>query len=80
MKIFRRKPKVSELKAGSRLYAEIGDKFAVGIVLEAQHEYDHFRLFVFNYDKDRNITNEWTRVWGTTDFRRVLSQVTYFTK
>ena len=80
MKIFRRKPKVNELKAGSRLYAEIGDRFAVGIVLEAQHEYDHFRLFVFNYDKEGKITNEWTRVWSARDFNKVLKQVTYFTK
>jgi hypothetical protein len=80
VKILRRKPKVNELKAGSRLYAEIEDRFAVAIVLEANREYDHFRLFVFNYDKEGKITNEWTRVWKTNEIRRMLNQVTYFTK
>ena len=78
--IIRKKPRINQLKVGSRIYAEIGDKYAVAIVLEADHKNDHFRLFVMNFDKDKNFIQEWSRAWNTKDFRRVMQQVTYFIK
>ena len=78
--IIRKKPRINQLKVGSRIYAEIGDKYAIAIVLEADHKNDHFRLFVMNFDKDKNFTQEWSRAWKTNEFRRVINQVTYFIK
>ena len=78
--IIRKKPRINQLKVGSRIYAEIGDKYAIAIVLEADHKNDHFRLHVLNFDKDKNLINEWTRAWNTKDFRGVMKQVTYFIK
>ena len=78
--IIRKKPRINQLKVGSRIYAEIGDKYAIAIVLEADHKNDHFRLFVMNFDKDKNFTIEWSKAFNTKDFRRVINQVTYFIK
>ena len=78
--IIHKKPRINQLKVGSRIYAEIGDKYAVAIVLEADHKNDHFRLYVMNFDKDKNFTQEWSRAWKTNEFRSVMKQVTYFIK
>ena len=78
--IIHKKPRINQLKVGSRIYAEIGDKYAVAIVLEADHKNDHFRLYVMNFDKDKNFTIEWSKSFNTKDFRNVMKQVTYFIK
>lgn len=78
--IIRKKPRINQLKAGSRIYAEINDKYAIAIVLEADRKNDHFRMYIINLDKDKNLINEWTREWNEKDFRNVLNQVTYFIK
>ena len=78
--IIRKKPRINQLKVGSRIYAEIGDKYAIAIVLEADHKNDHFRLHIFNFDKDKNLIQEWSKAWKAKDFRRVMDQVTYFIK
>ena len=78
--IIHKKPRINQLKVGSRIYAEINDKYAIAIVLEADRENDRFRLFVINLDKDKNLINEWTRERNEKEFRRVLNQVTYFIK
>ena len=78
--IIRKKPRINQLKVGSRIYAEISGKYAIAIVLEADHKNDHFRLHIFNFDENKNFTQEWSKSWNTKDFRRVINQVTYFIK